>query len=188
MKICSVLWTAQPPGGTIRSIQPIIKEGPHESEQSMSPLGRPDPVPSVVLRPDRVRRRQRSGPRHFEPVRIGLSAVGPSTRCWTVWIQTPPSSTVPAPAWWVAWRAWTARKPWTLSPSPLRRKTTPSSEVLTSLKLKVDDIAVSGSNATALCTLSYTASNGEPTQRELTVTLIQAEVDGARNWYTLDIR
>lgn len=63
-----------------------------------------------------------------------------------------------------------------------------SSEVLTSLKLKVDDIAVSGSNATALCTLSYTASNGEPTQRELTVTLIQAEVDGARNWYISDIR
>ena len=56
------------------------------------------------------------------------------------------------------------------------------SDLLRSLRLKVEDIAVAGDSATALCTLSYTR-NGEKQQRDLSIELVQLEVDGKTGWY-----
>lgn len=56
------------------------------------------------------------------------------------------------------------------------------SDFLRSLRLKVEDIAVAGDSATALCTLSYTL-NGEKKQRDVSVQLVKLEVDGKTGWY-----
>ena len=57
-----------------------------------------------------------------------------------------------------------------------------SSDFLRSLHLKVEDIAVAGDSATALCTLSYSL-NGEEKQRDVSVRLVKLEVDGKTGWY-----
>lgn len=57
-----------------------------------------------------------------------------------------------------------------------------NSDFLRSLRLKVEDIAVAGASATALCTLSYTL-NGEKQQRDVSAQLVKLEVDGKSGWY-----